>query len=47
MGVREGLGTTRTSARIWHLQRSSSISWSMLAPSTLQYFGAGGQKQPK
>lgn len=33
MGVREGLGTACTSARIWHLQQSSSISWSMLAHS--------------
>lgn len=45
MGVREGLGTAWASARMWHLQGSSSTSWSTLAPSTLQYFGAGGQKQ--
>lgn len=45
MGVREGLGTAWASARIWHLQWSNSISWSMLAPSPFQYFRAGGQKQ--
>lgn len=45
MGVREGLGTAWASARIWLLQQSSSISWSMLAPSPLQCFRAGGQKQ--
>lgn len=36
IGIREGLGTACTSAMIWHLQQSSSISWSMLALS--QYF---------